>query len=443
MKIGFVSLGCPKNLVDGEVMLGLARRPGTRSPPTPREPTCIVVNTCAFIDTAKQESIDAILEMAAAQARRQLQAAGRDRLPGRALSRRAAGRRFRRSTPCSAPARCRRSSTRSAVAASDGRRVEPSSTFGPLTFSAKPAARIAGPRTPDAEPARPTYLYDADDAAPPHHAAALRLRQGRRRLRLHLRVLHHPDAARRVSQPRRATRSSPRRERWPTRGVKRAAAHLAGHDVLRHRSRRARRARAAAARAERRSTASSGSGCSTSIRRRSPTTCSTAMAECEKVCQYIDLPLQHASADVLQADAAAGQPRRPTTSCWRGSATACPASPCARPSSSASPARPSGLRRARGLRRRHRLRPRRRLHLLARGRHARLRAGRRRARRRSSASGANALMTLQKRIVARAPARPDRDRGRGAGRRPVAGASSWCCRAGSKARRPKSTRSSI
>jgi ribosomal protein S12 methylthiotransferase len=64
MKIGFVSLGCPKNLVDGEVMLGYARDAGYEITPAARDADVIVVNTCAFIDNAKQESIDTILEMA-------------------------------------------------------------------------------------------------------------------------------------------------------------------------------------------------------------------------------------------------------------------------------------------------------------------------------------------------------------------------------------------
>ncbi|MGH9373556.1 MAG: 30S ribosomal protein S12 methylthiotransferase RimO [Vicinamibacterales bacterium] len=65
MKIGFLSLGCPKNLVDGEVMLGIARDAGHEITPDSADADVIVVNTCAFIDNAKQESIDAILEMAA------------------------------------------------------------------------------------------------------------------------------------------------------------------------------------------------------------------------------------------------------------------------------------------------------------------------------------------------------------------------------------------
>jgi ribosomal protein S12 methylthiotransferase len=64
MKIGFISLGCPKNLVDGEVMLGIARQAGHELTAEAADADVLVVNTCAFIDKAKQESIDAILEMA-------------------------------------------------------------------------------------------------------------------------------------------------------------------------------------------------------------------------------------------------------------------------------------------------------------------------------------------------------------------------------------------
>jgi ribosomal protein S12 methylthiotransferase len=64
VKIGFLSLGCPKNLVDGEVMLGIARDAGHVVTADASDADVLVVNTCAFIDSAKQESIDAILEMA-------------------------------------------------------------------------------------------------------------------------------------------------------------------------------------------------------------------------------------------------------------------------------------------------------------------------------------------------------------------------------------------
>src|SRR5215208_562276 len=64
MKIGMISLGCPKNLVDSEVMLGLAQQHGHQLTRDAAEADVLVVNTCAFIDKAKQESIDTILEMA-------------------------------------------------------------------------------------------------------------------------------------------------------------------------------------------------------------------------------------------------------------------------------------------------------------------------------------------------------------------------------------------
>src|SRR5207245_2933730 len=64
MRVGGVSLGCPKNLVDSEVMLGRLRARGHSIVAHAREADVIVVNTCAFIDRAKRESVDAILEMA-------------------------------------------------------------------------------------------------------------------------------------------------------------------------------------------------------------------------------------------------------------------------------------------------------------------------------------------------------------------------------------------
>src|SRR5271168_2826927 len=63
-KIGFVSLGCPKNLVDSEVMMGLLSAGGAQITSRAEDADIIVVNTCSFIDSAKQESVDTILEMA-------------------------------------------------------------------------------------------------------------------------------------------------------------------------------------------------------------------------------------------------------------------------------------------------------------------------------------------------------------------------------------------
>jgi ribosomal protein S12 methylthiotransferase len=63
-KVGFISLGCPKNLVDSEVMMGQLQQSGYQITPNADEAETVVVNTCGFIDSAKKESIDAILEAA-------------------------------------------------------------------------------------------------------------------------------------------------------------------------------------------------------------------------------------------------------------------------------------------------------------------------------------------------------------------------------------------
>src|ERR1700693_1576061 len=63
-KVGFVSLGCPKNLVDTEVMMGLLARAGAELSPRAEDADVIVVNTCSFIESAQQESVNTILEMA-------------------------------------------------------------------------------------------------------------------------------------------------------------------------------------------------------------------------------------------------------------------------------------------------------------------------------------------------------------------------------------------
>lgn len=64
-KVGFVSLGCPKNLVDSEVMMGQLAAAGYEITNRAEEADTVVVNTCGFIDAAKQESVDAILEASA------------------------------------------------------------------------------------------------------------------------------------------------------------------------------------------------------------------------------------------------------------------------------------------------------------------------------------------------------------------------------------------
>ena len=64
VKVGFVSLGCPKNLVDSEVMMGMLAHAGAQLTPAAEDADVIVVNTCSFIGSAQQESVDTILEMA-------------------------------------------------------------------------------------------------------------------------------------------------------------------------------------------------------------------------------------------------------------------------------------------------------------------------------------------------------------------------------------------
>src|SRR6202007_1766886 len=63
-KLGFISLGCPKNLVDSEVMMGMLTHAGADLTPRAEDADVIVVNTCSFIDSAQQESVNTILEMA-------------------------------------------------------------------------------------------------------------------------------------------------------------------------------------------------------------------------------------------------------------------------------------------------------------------------------------------------------------------------------------------
>src|ERR1022692_1716908 len=62
--VGFLSLGCPKNLVDSEVMMGLLARAGAELSQWAEDADVIVVNTCSFIESAQQESVNTILEMA-------------------------------------------------------------------------------------------------------------------------------------------------------------------------------------------------------------------------------------------------------------------------------------------------------------------------------------------------------------------------------------------
>jgi len=63
MKVGFISLGCSKNLVDTEMTIGLFKNNNFEIVNDVQKAEIIVINTCGFIESAKQEAIDTILEM--------------------------------------------------------------------------------------------------------------------------------------------------------------------------------------------------------------------------------------------------------------------------------------------------------------------------------------------------------------------------------------------
>src|ERR1039458_10190824 len=63
-KVGFVSLGCPKNIVDSEVMMGILAREGYELTPRADDAEVLIVNTCSFIESAQKESVEATLERA-------------------------------------------------------------------------------------------------------------------------------------------------------------------------------------------------------------------------------------------------------------------------------------------------------------------------------------------------------------------------------------------
>ena len=104
-----MSLGCPKNLVDSEVMMGLLDRAGARLTARPEDAEILVVNTCSFIDTAKQESVSTILEMARHKTRAAQKNSSSPAASSNAIATKSR-RTFLKSTPSSAPASSNRSS---------------------------------------------------------------------------------------------------------------------------------------------------------------------------------------------------------------------------------------------------------------------------------------------------------------------------------------------
>jgi ribosomal protein S12 methylthiotransferase len=317
MKIGFLSLGCPKNLVDGEVMLGMAREAGHEITSDAADAEVLVVNTCAFIDSAKQESIDAILEMAAQK---------RDGRCSRLVVTGCLAERYRDELRREIPqidAVLGTGEVEGIVAAIGGRRPEARGQESPLTFYTKsptlpaapglrplapgldvpgllpPAPGLDVPGLPPPAPGLlPDYLYDADTPrylTTPKHFAYIKVAEG----------CDYTCAFCIIPTLRGSYRSR------TTDSIVREARALAGRGVRELLLISQDTTFFGIDRGER--------GALGRLLRELnqieelawirllylyPTTITddvlAAMAECEKVCRYIDLPLQHASAEVLK-----------------------------------------------------------------------------------------------------------------------------------------------
>jgi ribosomal protein S12 methylthiotransferase len=279
MKLGFLSLGCPKNLVDGEVMLGLARAAGHEITADAADAEVIVVNTCAFIDAAKEESVNAILEMA------ELKKHGACK---RLVVTGCLGERYRDQLKAEIPeidVVLGTGDVPEIVNALAGRQPQ----ARPAMFNRNEAAAEAG---------TPTYLYDATTprlVTTPRHFAYIKVAEG----------CDYTCAFCIIPTLRGKFRSRDEdsivaeAESLVARGVRELL--LISQDTTFFGIDRGQRG--ALARLLRRLNAIDGLSW-IRLLYLYPTTITDdvldAMAECEKVCKYIDLPLQHASADVLR-----------------------------------------------------------------------------------------------------------------------------------------------
>ncbi len=178
MKIGFVSLGCPKNLVDSEVMLGMAEQAGHEITNDAASADVLVVNTCAFIDRAKQESIDTILEMAELKK----QAAGRRLVVTGCLAERYREELKKEIPEIDAVFGTGEVESMAAMLSGSGSR-EPG-TVAPMHFYRRdpdPGARLPDPGAPVFGVDLPTYLYDATTPrkrVTPGHYAYVKIAEG-------------------------------------------------------------------------------------------------------------------------------------------------------------------------------------------------------------------------------------------------------------------------
>ncbi len=302
MKIGLLSLGCPKNLVDGEVMLGIAREAGHELTNDAQAADVLVVNTCAFIDRAKQESIDAILEMAQHK---------KDGSCSRLVVTGCLAERYRDELRHEIPEIDAVLGTGEvdrileAFGAGDSGLGVRASGLGtrngervaPLVFHGS-SGGLRAPNPESRTPALPTYLYDADTPrllTTPRHFAYVKVAEG----------CDYTCAFCIIPTLRGRFRSR------DTRSIVREARALAGRDVkeLLLISQDTtfygidRGERGALARLLRQLNTIEGLEW-IRLLYLYPTTINddvlAAMAECDKVCRYVDLPLQHASGAILK-----------------------------------------------------------------------------------------------------------------------------------------------
>jgi ribosomal protein S12 methylthiotransferase len=281
MKIGLISLGCPKNLVDSEVMLGLAQQAGHELTQVASDAEVLVVNTCAFIDKAKQESIDTILEMAQHK---------KDGACRRLIVTGCMAERYRDELQREIPE----------IDAVLGTGQVPD-IVGALQGGAAPMTFYRSAQSPVARPQPvllPTYIYDADTPrllATPKHYAYVKIAEG----------CDYKCAFCIIPTLRGEYRSRPaesivREARaLAERGVRELlliSQDTTFYGIDRHE-------RGALARLLRELNAIDGLEW-IRLLYLYPTTIDdetlAAMADCEKVCNYIDLPLQHASDAVLK-----------------------------------------------------------------------------------------------------------------------------------------------
>jgi len=299
MKIGLVSLGCPKNLVDSEVMLGLAERDGHKLTADASDAEVIVVNTCAFIDKAKQESVDAILEMA------QHKKGGACR---RLIVTGCLAERYREELKREIPeidAVLGTGEVPDIVDAIHGNKMAPVAAVAPLVFHgpartapARPTHLTHSTRPDLPDPPRPTYIYDADtprQLATPSHYAYLKIAEGCD-YKCAFCII---PTLRGQYRSRRAESVVREAEALAARGVRELL--LISQDTTFYGVDRGERG--ALARLLRDLDAIDGLVW-IRLLYLYPTTIDeatlAAMADCDKVCKYIDLPLQHASNAVLK-----------------------------------------------------------------------------------------------------------------------------------------------